>query len=156
MSPLTFFYSIILSFPFLLGNNSKKHSKEPESFPTHWYEISTIDGEQVIFIPCDYQNTEFIFEESDGKNKLIEVTGQDGWESTVDAITPVNNTTTEVNIRRPDDVKITFTVTQINPFLSNWSWEEPDYDGGTTEYSINMTTEEFKGNFKVVEEPPCM
>ncbi|SDQ76185.1 hypothetical protein [Flagellimonas zhangzhouensis] len=156
MSPLTFFYSIILSFPFLLGNTSENQSKEPESFPTHWYEISTIDGEDVIFIPCDYQNTEFIFEDTDKKNKLIEVTGQDGWESTVDGIITIDDTTTKVNIRRPDNVKITFTVTKISPYLSNWSWKEPNYDGGMTQYSTKMTSEAFKDKFKVVEEPPCM
>ncbi|WP_127136660.1 hypothetical protein [Flagellimonas oceanensis] len=122
----------------------------------HWYEVKEIEGEAVIFIPCDYQNTEFIIEDTNGENKFTEVTGQDGWENTLEEIVAIDDKTTKVTVTRPDDVQITFIVTEISSYLSNWTWEEKDYDGSVVEYSINMVPEEFKDKFKVVEEPPCM
>lgn len=122
----------------------------------HWYEVKEIEGEKVIFIPCDYQNTEFIIENTDGEEKFTEVTGQDGWENTLEDIVPIDNKTTKVTVTRPDDAQITFIVTEISTYLSNWTWKEKDYEGSMVEYSINMVPEEFKDQFKVVEEPPCM
>lgn len=136
--------------------NDNVQKKDSVAFSKHWYEISNIDGEDVIFVPCDYQNTEFIFEDADGTNKMIEVTGQDGWEDTVDEIITVDRKTTKVSVFRPDHVKITFHVTKISEQLYNWTWEEPDYDGNTNEYSIDMTPEAYKDSYKTVEEPPCM
>jgi len=156
MNLLKFFYLSLFSVLFSLGNTTNNQSENFQPFPTHWYEVSIIEGEEVIFIPCDYQNTEFIFENGNGIDKLVEVTGQDGWESIVEKVVPVDHKTTTVHIIRPDDVKIMFHVTQINKYLFNWKWQEPDYEGNSIEYSINMTPEEYKDHYKVVEEPPCM
>ncbi|MDF0717196.1 hypothetical protein PY092_13620 [Muricauda sp. 334s03] len=132
------------------------HNLSFQQLSNHWYEVKEIEGEAVIFIPCDYQNTEFIIENTNGENKFIEITGQDGWENTLEEIVPIDNATTKVTVIRPDDAKITFVVTEISTYLSNWTWEETGYDGSKAEYSINMVPEEFKDKFKVVEEPPCM
>lgn len=156
MNLIKIFWPVIITILFVIEKKAGDDPKDIEPFPTHWYEVKIIDGEQVIFIPCDYQNTEFIFENSEGKQILTEITGQDGWRSTVIAIVSIDKTTTKVNIRRPDNVPIEFTITKTGPYIFNWSWVESNYNGGTTTYSINMTTEAFKGKFREVKEPPCM
>ncbi|MDF0705674.1 MAG: hypothetical protein VX772_06995 [Bacteroidota bacterium] len=156
MSSIKFLYLFIFSISLFQAKTVDDGYNVEQKFPKHWHEVSTINGEQVIFIPCDYQNTEFIIESTNGENKFTEVTGQDGWVNVLEEIVPIDDKTTKITVTRPDDVQITFMVTEISSYLYNWTWEEKDYDGSMVEYSINMVPEEYKDQFKVVEEPPCM
>lgn len=125
-------------------------------FAKHWHEVSKIEGKQVIFIPCDYQNTEFIIEEGNGQQKFIEVTGQDGWQNILDSIVAVDEVITKVYVKRPDNATITFQITKLSDSLSQWSWTEKGYDGALEKYTINMTSEAYKNTYPIVEEPPCL
>lgn len=156
MSSVKFFFLVVFSLSLSTRSSFDNQIKSNPTFPDHWYEVSNINGEQVIFIPCDYQNTEFILSNSDDKHEFVEVTGQDGWKSEIEEIIQIDNKTMKVSIVRPDDLKVSFMVTEINTRLYNWTWKERDYDGSMIEYSINMTPQEHKDSFKVVEEPPCM
>ena len=138
-----------------------------EGLPNHQHEIKYKKEESIIFIPCDAQNTEFIFKKTNGKIILEVIEGQDGGEFEVLSTKRIDSKTIKIRVKE-GNMKFSYYVQMINEDTAIWTkpetyyyegadWENKDLDElDLPQKSIRMVSEQAKSKFKTVEEPPCM
>ena len=154
-------------------NNNQKNKQEKseiiEGISNHWYEVKFKNDENIIFVPCDYQNTEFIFKKNGQKIILETIEGQDGFEYDVLSVTNINEYTKRIKVlRNIDNVKFSYYVQKIDENNAIWTkgetyecddcdWSNQDLDKLDLEQkSIRMVNQEGKNFYKIVKAPPCL
>lgn len=113
----------------------KEHQENPnesEIIPgisNHWTEIKYKDDGSIIFIPCDYQNTEFTVKKIKGKIFIEVKEGQDGWNLEVLNTKKINSSTTRIRVKI-DNMKFSYYVQKLDENNSFWTKAETyEYEG---------------------------
>ena len=137
------------SFSFDNQNNEKNNSKFIK-VEKRWIALTMKNDKEVIYIPCDYQNTEIKI----SKSNLDITIGQDGW---VEKIQSINEENGFVKIQTTvDDKTKKYYINFIDDNTIKINWEELDYDNKIIKYNFKMISENIKNKFKTIEEPPCL
>lgn len=156
--------------PVAISDSEKEKNRTVvDGLSDHWYEVKYKEDENIIFVPCDYQNNEFIFKKVGNKTVLETIEGQDGFEYDVLSVTKLNESTRRVKVfRKGDNIKFSYYVQKIDEHNAIWTkgetydcrdcdWSNQDLDSlDLKQISIRMVSEEGKSNYKVVKAPPCL
>lgn len=133
----------------------------------HWVQIKYFKDESVIFVPCDFQNTEFIIKKENGKTLIDVIEGQDGLSLNVLSTTKINEKTTRIKVEF-STIKFSYYVQKLEDGSAIWTkpemyecetcrWENKDLDDLTylEQKSIRTVAKEKTSSYKTVKAPPC-
>lgn len=136
--------------------------------PNHWYEIKYKNNENVIFVPCDYQNTEFIFSKKNDKIFMKVIEGQDEVELAVMSVTKIGENTMRIRVKN-ENMKFSYFVQKVDSNFAIWTkaetfdcescnWENEDLDklDYLGQKSIRMVSQYSRDKCKTVQAPPCL
>ncbi len=138
-------------------NSERSLTKEElfDSLPKEWTMLTSKNGKQIIYIPCDYQNQKILLENQNGILKLTHEIAQDGYYFLVENIEKRDEKyifTLKEEHSEKETKKIIYT---LEPKENHQAiWNVYDDEGKLT--NITTTDSRFESEYKTEEEPPCL